>query len=238
MLNKNKSSKSYFSCRPTRVLEFFLVYCLLLLPSTIFPRLGAEKNKDSWNHAAGFLVGMAWCEFWNTQTVYKVLWTKKNKMARSWHTSSDWPLAFPGWFWMNRVRSTSSLSLLFSFWSVTVPGILMIHNLTFQPSVFTLHFPEKQFYGSSWIHFFFYLHHLAVSLLKTVQFCRFWLNELAEETFLTRSSQGYVFFLFVRGRKQNKTNELEKRLMASPPYIPCEGGMSCPCILNGTIVWK
>lgn len=154
MLNKNKSSKSYFSCRPTRVLEFFLVYCLLLLPSTIFPRLGAEKNKDSWNHAAGFLVGMAWCEFWNTQTVYKVLWTKKNKMARSWHTSSDWPLAFPGWFWMNRVRSTSSLSLLFSFWSVTVPGILMIHNLTFQPSVFTLHFPEKQFYGSSWIHFF------------------------------------------------------------------------------------
>lgn len=94
----------------------------------------------------------------------------------------------PWWGVHTLYQFTTKVTYSFFLHSVTVPGILRIDSLTFQTSVFILHLPEKQLCGSSPIHFFFFflhnLHRLVVSLLKTVQFCRFSLSELAGEVFL------------------------------------------------------
>lgn len=178
-------------------------------------------------------------EFWSTQTVCKVLWTTVSPDCDTRLQTDPWHFLGDLWWTVVGVHTlyqfTTKVTYSFFLHSVTVPGILRIDSLTFQTSVFILHLPEKQLCGSSPIHFFFFflhsLHRLVVSLLKTVQFCRFSLSELAGEVFLglcvwtSHSLPRHACFFFV----EYSFCPTDKQILDLVDLLNCSRVCMCPC---------
>lgn len=149
VLLENKSSKSYFSCRP-------ILYNWLPLFFFTFYKVSKSRCREERPQLPPGRDGV----LLTTRRVLGRASSVVNKsLTGSWHPSSDWPLVFPGWLrWTVAGVHTlyhfiSKVNCLFSF----VASIPMINNPTFQTSVFTWQLPEKQLSTSSPCHIFFVL---------------------------------------------------------------------------------